>query len=100
MSFTAVIPTDTSREIARFLASLESQPNLRRVLQDAILDAISTLTVNPYLGSSVPGGPFEHRRFYRFVVEAGGARHALEFAYRINEATEVVVFGGFGTASA
>jgi hypothetical protein len=48
------------------------------------------------LGTSVPGGPFESRKIYRFLIPlSASGRTTAEFAYTLLQQDELIVIAGF-----
>jgi len=72
-----------------------SDPAERLAALNAISAELEKLAVNPRLGIGYPGGPFEHRRIYRFVINVGGGERYVQVAYAVFPKNKSVVVSGF-----
>ena len=90
-----VLPHDTQNLIEEFLLERFIGTATQLAAADVIEAEIERIVANPMLGASVPDGPFEKRRIYRFKIAVGDQRLLAEFAYSINKERAVVVFSGF-----
>lgn len=68
---------------------------MRRAVTDALLDELSKVCANPFLGSVYYGGPYEKRLIYRYSVTVQGSVEAWQFMYRVAKDRSVVVVSGF-----
>jgi hypothetical protein len=89
------LPTDTQREIVRYLrerfTGIDDQIDAYRLIRAEI----DQLAVNPMLGMQYFGGPFELRRVYRFSFAYGTTRFRASVVYKILESDKIVVVSGF-----
>jgi|CXWL01.1.fsa_nt_gi hypothetical protein len=95
MPFEAVYPHDTEKQIFEFVGD----NYVGRATQDAALDAIDAhielLCLNPTLGATPVGTPFETRRVYRFQIEVAESVQTVEFMYKINRVNQTLSLLGF-----
>lgn len=96
MPYEIRLPPDTQTEIADFVeteySGLTDQLEARRYIEREL----AFLAVNPKLGTSPPGGPFETRKIHQFLVPLSlTGRTRAEFAYKILEQDALVVISGF-----
>jgi hypothetical protein len=96
MAYEIVLPPDTRAEIEEFIEAEYSNQTEQLEALRYIEREVAYLKTNPMLGTSVPGGPFESRRIYRFLVPLSATgRTTAEFAYTVLQQDGLIVISGF-----
>lgn len=96
MAYVIVLPPDTQTSIEEFIETEYSAPSEQTEAAKYIQRELDYLTTNPMLGTSPPGGPFESRRIYQFLIPLSvTGRTKAEFAYKILEQDRLIVISGF-----
>jgi hypothetical protein len=95
MNYELRLPPDTRHEIRDYVNSRLADDAARLAALAAIQQELEKLAVNPALGISHPGGPFESRRIYRFSIVIGGTIRYLQVAYGVLREARMVVISGF-----
>jgi plasmid stabilization system protein ParE len=95
MNYELRLPPDTRNEIRDYLNDRFGNDTQRLAALAAITQELEKLAVNPALGSSHPGGPFESRRIYRFSIAIGGVTRYVQVAYAVRSEARVIVVSGF-----
>ena len=96
MAYEIVLPHDTQSDIDEFVETEYSGEIDQLEAAKYIEREMSFLAANPMLGTSPPGGPFESRRIYQFLVPLSlTGRTRAEFAYAVLEQDGLIVIAGF-----
>ncbi|MGQ0713798.1 MAG: hypothetical protein ACT4PJ_08695 [Gemmatimonadaceae bacterium] len=95
MSYELRLPPDTRNEIREYLNDRFHDDAERLAALAAIAQELEKLSINPALGSSHPGGPFETRRIYRFSLVADRVTRYVQVAYAVREEARLIVISGF-----
>lgn len=96
MAYEIVLPPDTQASIEEFIETEYSDLSEKLEAIKYIRREMDYLTANPMLGTSPPGGPFESRRIYQFLIPLSlTGRIRAEFAYAILEQDKLIVISGF-----
>ena len=96
MAYEIVLPHDTQSDIDEFIETEYSGQSDQLEALRYIEREVSHLKANPLLGTSPPGGPFESRKIYQFLVPPSlTGRTLAEFAYTVFEQDGLVVLSGF-----
>ncbi len=99
MSYELRLPPDTQREIEAYIANRFGGAEAQLAAWNEIERELEKLAANPWLGTTYPGGPFERRPIYRFVIHPDGTKRYLQVVYKVHEADQVVVISGFQPVS-
>ena len=95
MAYELRLPPDTRNEIVAFVFDRFATGGLQLAAVDAIEAELNKLAVNPGLGTTRPGGPFETRPIYRFKINVDSTDRYLQVVYKVHRKDGVVVITGF-----
>ena len=95
MSYELRLPPDAQLEIIEYLTSEFESNEGQQAAWNEVERELEKLAANPWLGTGYPGGPFERRSTYRFVIHPDGRERHLQVTYRVHEAGQVIVIAGF-----
>lgn len=96
MAYEIVLPRDTQADIEEFIEIEYSDVSEKFEALKHLERELEHLKANPLLGTSPPGGPFESRRIYQFLIPLSDTgRTRAEFAYALLHDDKLIVISGF-----
>lgn len=97
MPYELRLPPDTQNEIRGFITSRYHNLSHQEEALAVIERELTKLSVNPALGRTIRGGPFETRPIYRFVVDVDGVKRHVRVVYKVLKPDNVLVVSGFSS---